>query len=211
MLIRYCTAAAIVGRKQSLIRPPTYKRSNRGWQFQAVGRCGRKRPSCKNVLATLADLLFPVFVRLFPCYRNFASLLFLPTHHAGKPLKIGLSDACGRDFCPHKSAFPCIFPCYRVERGSTCDCVRQPRSPCLTEISPVLAKSPLSASLRAGAWSLRAAKWIPTAICAPLSLASKLRFPATETAPSGDWFECGAIARKGQEFDVARTIRRASR
>jgi hypothetical protein len=56
-----------------------------------------------------------------------------------------------------------------------------PRSRTLTEISRLLAKSPELAGLRAGAWSPRAAEWIPTAISAPLSLASKFRFPATET------------------------------
>jgi hypothetical protein len=52
-----------------------------------------------------------------------------------------------------------------------------PRSRRLTEITRLLAKSPELAGLPAGAWSLRAAKWIPTAISAPLSLASKFRFP----------------------------------
>jgi hypothetical protein len=66
-----------------------------------------------------------------------------------------------------------------------------------TEISRLLAKSPELAGLPAGAWSLRAAKWIPTAISAPLSLASKFRFPATETAPSRERFECAATAGKG--------------
>ena len=51
-----------------------------------------------------------------------------------------------------------------------------PRSRSLTEISRLLAKSPELAGLRAGAWSPRAAKWILTAISAPLSLALKFRF-----------------------------------
>src|SRR4029077_21030136 len=91
------------------------------------------------------------------------------------------------------------------ETGSTrlrgCRLVRvlpaPPRSRTLTEISRLFAKSPELAGLRAGAWSLRAAKWIPTAISAPLSLASKFRFPATETAPSRERFECAATAGKG--------------
>jgi len=63
-----------------------------------------------------------------------------------------------------------------------------PRSRRLTEISRLLAKSPELAGLRAGAWSLRAAKWIPMAISAPLSLASKFSFLGNrdgfaETAP----------------------------
>ena len=45
--------------------------------------------------------------------------------------------------------------------------------------------------------AVRAAKWIPTAISARLSLASKFRFPATETAPSRERFECAATAGKG--------------
>ena len=84
------------------------------------------------------------------------------------------------------------------------------RSRTLTEISWLLAKSPELGRLRAGAWSPQAAKWIPTAISAPLSLASKFRCPTTETAPSRDWFECGATAGKGREFGVARAIRRAT-
>jgi hypothetical protein len=52
---------------------------------------------------------------------------------------------------------------------------------------------------------------LPREISAPSSLASKFRFPATETAPSRDWFECGAATGNGGEFGVARAIRRASR
>ena len=75
-----------------------------------------------------------------------------------------------------------------------------PRSRTLTEISPVLAKSPELAGLRAGAWSMRAAKWIPTAISVPLSLASKFRFPATESAPSGDWSNAALLLGKAENL-----------
>ena len=71
-----------------------------------------------------------------------------------------------------------------------------PRSPLFVEISRLLAKSPELAGLCASALSLQRVKWILGSVSGLLSLASKSRFPATETGVGRDRFESAISLRR---------------